>query len=270
MKKFGLLILAVAILLLISFLPAYAYNGYSGGGPKNMSSDVCDSCSDGGPQYKTLSLDEAPGYFAKEFDKVAPTPGMDWDNEILSIWFAGAAQKGWVVKTSPPDAIPGAIILGFDRSNNAWVGIVREVDNKKITFEALDDKGRVVQNRVDIENLNQEYGLFGYIWPRRTTDSVQEISLEKAMEAWKNKDALFIDVRAPEKYKQGHIPGAVSIPLLALKGRLKEIPKEKRVLLICGTGQGSSQANLILQSYGFKNTASVTGGMLEWRGGIEK
>jgi rhodanese-related sulfurtransferase len=231
---------------------------------------ACASCSGGGPQYKGHSLADAPGYFAREFDKVAPAPGMDWEDEVLSIWFPGAFERGWVVKTSPKDAIPGALILGFDKSYNVWVGIVREVDAGKIVFETLDDKGEAVQNYADVSTMKQKVSLIGYIWPMRVKDNAQKISMDKAMEAWKNKEALFIDVRASDKYKQGHIPGAISIPLTELKTRLKETPKNKTVLLICRSGQGSSQANLILQSYGFANTFSVSGGMLEWRGSIEK
>lgn len=228
------------------------------------------SCSGGGPQYKGLSLADAPGYFAKEFDKLAPSSGMDWDNDVLSIWFSGAYKKGWIVKTSPKDAIPGALILGFDQTYNVWVGIVREVDDDKIIFETLDDKGKVVRNHADVLTLKQQSRLIGYIWPIRVQDNVQQISVVKAMEAWKNKEALFIDVRNLDKYQQGHIPGALSIPLAELKNRLKEIPKNRTVVFICYSGQGSSQANLILQSFGYTNTYSVKGGMSEWRGSIEK
>jgi len=227
-------------------------------------------CSGGGAQYKELSLTDAPGYFAKEFDKLAPAPGMDWDNDLLSIWFPGAFKKGWVVKTSPKDAIPGALILGFDQSHNEWVGIVREVDKDKIIFETLGDKGKVVQKQANVSTLKQDVDLIGYIWPMRVKDNVQQISVEKAMEFGKNKEALFIDIRPLDKYQQGHIPGAISIPLTELKQRLKQIPRNETVLLFCRTGQGSSQANLILQSYGYRNTYSVNGGMLEWPGSIEK
>jgi rhodanese-related sulfurtransferase len=246
-------VLVIAVLLLIPYQQAFA----------------CASCSGAGPQYKGHSLADASGYFAKEFDKLAPEPGMGWDNEP-NIWFPSAFEKGWVVKTSPKDAKSGALVLGFDQSHNIWVGIVREVNDGKIIFETLDDKGKVVRNDADAEVLKKTFNFIGYIWPERVKDNVQQIPVEKAMEAYKNKDALFIDVRASDKYQQGHIPGAISIPLGELKNRIKEIPKNKKVLLICRSGQGSSQANIILQSYGFTNTYSVIGGMDAWPDDIEK
>ncbi|MEN6567372.1 MAG: hypothetical protein ABFC57_13835 [Veillonellales bacterium] len=90
---------------------------------------------------------DAPGYFAREFDKVAPAPGMDWEDDVPSIWLGGASEKGWVVKTSPESAIPGALILGFDKYYEKcyyiWVGIVREVSADKVVFETLDNKGKL-------------------------------------------------------------------------------------------------------------------------------
>ena len=98
---------------------------------------------------------------------------------------------------------------------------------------------------------------------------VQEISAEEAMQVWQEKTAVFIDVRTPEEYKAGHVPGAVLIPLAELEQRLAEIPREPLVLLICRSGNRSGQANLILQQHGYRNTRSVSGGMNAWRGTIE-
>jgi rhodanese-related sulfurtransferase len=100
--------------------------------------------------------------------------------------------------------------------------------------------------------------------------SVQQISMDEAMKVWRNKEIVFIDVRTPEEYKQGHVPGAILIPLSELESRRNEVARDKKVLLICRSGARSAQANLILQKYGFTNTFSVNGGMLEWRDEVEK
>ena len=121
--------------------------------------------------YKGLPANQPSGHFAKEFDQFAPSPGMDWGECQLAIWLAEAHVKGWVVKTSPKDAKPGALVLGLDKSNNAWVGIVRTIDDGKITFETLDAKGKAVQNNVDPETLQRDFGLIGYIWPERVKDT---------------------------------------------------------------------------------------------------
>lgn len=106
--------------------------------------------------------------------------------------------------------------------------------------------------------------------PEQNVSGLQEIAMEEAQAIWRSKAAVFIDVRTPEEYKQGHIPGAVLIPLNELENRQSEIPKDKKVLLICRSGSRSAQANAILQKQGFTNTFSVKGGMLEWREAVEQ
>lgn len=46
-------------------------------------------------------------------------------------------------------------------------------------------------------------------------------------------DLLVLDVRPPEEYAAGHLPGAVSIPVAELKRRLKELPKSKEIVAYC-------------------------------------
>jgi len=121
--------------------------------------------------YKGLPVTQPSGYFAKEFDKIVPSPGMDWGECLVDIWFASAYEKGWVVKTSPKDAKPGALLLGFDQAHNVWVGIVRAANDGKISFETLDGKGKVVQSNTDIETIKHDFGLIGYIWPEWAKDS---------------------------------------------------------------------------------------------------
>ena len=100
--------------------------------------------------------------------------------------------------------------------------------------------------------------------------TVQQVSMEEAVKAWRNREAVFVDVRTVEEYKQGHVPGAVLIPLAEIENRRGEIPIDKKVYIICRSGNRSSQANLILQKRGIGNTYSVNGGMLDWQGDVEK
>ena len=46
-------------------------------------------------------------------------------------------------------------------------------------------------------------------------------------------DLLVLDVRPPEEYAAGHVPGAVSVPVAVLKRRLKELPKDKEIVAYC-------------------------------------
>jgi rhodanese-related sulfurtransferase len=62
----------------------------------------------------------------------------------------------------------------------------------------------------------------------------------------------------------GHIDGAVLIPLGELQSRLSEIPTDRDILIICRSGNRSTQARGILRAAGFKRTVSIIGGMNAW------
>ena len=97
-----------------------------------------------------------------------------------------------------------------------------------------------------------------------------DISVDEALRLWQNKEAIIIDVRTPGEYRDGHIPGVVNIPLDELEKRIGEIPKDKKVVLICRTGSRSAQGTRLLRSKGFNNVYNSTGGMSTWKGPVEK
>ena len=83
------------------------------------------------------------------------------------------------------------------------------------------------------------------------------------------KDCILLDVREEEEYAQGHIPGAVNIPLSCLHNRIKDLKKDKSVLAICLSGRRAKVAAKILSEQGF-NVKIMTGGMSSWKGAVEK
>ena len=74
------------------------------------------------------------------------------------------------------------------------------------------------------------------------------------------KDAVVIDVRPNMIYKMGTIDGAINIPIVEIRERLDEIPKDKKVILSCNTGYTSYCASRILAQKGFNNVYSFMGG----------
>ena len=74
---------------------------------------------------------------------------------------------------------------------------------------------------------------------------------------------LLVDVRTPEEFAEGHIPGAVNISLQTLAERLDEIPRDQPVVVYCRSGNRSAQATQILRQAGF-DAHNMTGGMNSW------
>ncbi|NNE72889.1 MAG: rhodanese-like domain-containing protein [Acidimicrobiales bacterium] len=75
-------------------------------------------------------------------------------------------------------------------------------------------------------------------------------------------DAQLIDVREPHELARGTLPGAINIPLDSLAGRLGELDKNRRVVLLCRSGGRSGIAAELLTASGFTDVVNLTGGML--------
>jgi hydroxyacylglutathione hydrolase len=97
-----------------------------------------------------------------------------------------------------------------------------------------------------------------------------DVSVDEALRLWQSKEAVIIDVRTPDEYREGHIPDVVNIPLDELEKRMGEVPKDKKVVLICRTGSRSAQGTKLLRSKGFANVFNSTGGMSTWKGPVTK
>ncbi|HJP58391.1 MAG TPA: MBL fold metallo-hydrolase [Gemmatimonadaceae bacterium] len=76
--------------------------------------------------------------------------------------------------------------------------------------------------------------------------------------------AQVIDVRSPEEWSHGHLPGAIHIPLAALPERLDEIDRSRPVVLQCRGGGRSAIASSLLMSRGLSNVANLKGGYDAW------
>ena len=77
-------------------------------------------------------------------------------------------------------------------------------------------------------------------------------------------DVVILDVREDWEYAEGHIPGAVLLPLGSIPDRLSEIPQDKTVVAVCRSGNRSGQATQFLRQQGFDNVHNMEGGMIAW------
>lgn len=92
-----------------------------------------------------------------------------------------------------------------------------------------------------------------------------DINPAKTNEIRSRDDVVILDVREDWEYAEGHVPGAVWIPLGELPTRLNDIPKDKTVVAVCRSGNRSSQATSFLRGQGFDNVHNMTGGMNTWQ-----
>lgn len=83
------------------------------------------------------------------------------------------------------------------------------------------------------------------------------------LDAQRRAGAALIDVREADEYTQGHVPGAINIPLSELQGRETEVPGG--AVLICASGNRSSQAAGYLSTLGHPGLMNLMGGTAGWQ-----
>lgn len=81
-----------------------------------------------------------------------------------------------------------------------------------------------------------------------------------------DRDLVVLDVRAPEEFVTGHVPGAVNIPYDQVAARLAEVPKDKDVVLYCRSGRRAALAAEVLAANGYSRLGYLEGDMPAWIG----
>jgi rhodanese-related sulfurtransferase len=76
--------------------------------------------------------------------------------------------------------------------------------------------------------------------------------------------ALVVDVREPDEFAAGHIPGAVNVPLGEMRRRHAELPPDREIWLCCGVGQRAYYAARFLAQRGLK-PRNLSGGYTTYR-----
>lgn len=106
--------------------------------------------------------------------------------------------------------------------------------------------------------------------PRSGTGSksqIHEIALDQAEQALPNAK-LVLDVREPDEYRAGHLPGAVNIPRGLLEFKMSATPaydaRDLAIVLYCKTSGRAALAAQALKAMGYTNVSSIEGGFDAW------
>ena len=82
-------------------------------------------------------------------------------------------------------------------------------------------------------------------------------------------DAVLLDVRTPQEYREGHIPGSQNVPLQQLDNVEEVVENKDTVLYVyCHSGARSRQAVSLLQAMGYTNVRNI-GGIAAYSGKVE-
>ncbi|MFZ2948368.1 MAG: rhodanese-like domain-containing protein [Desulfuromonadaceae bacterium] len=79
-----------------------------------------------------------------------------------------------------------------------------------------------------------------------------------------NKNVYLLDVRTPQEYSQGRLAGSVLIPIGEFERRIREVPKNKTIVVYCAVGSRSKPVAGFLVQQGYKEVYNMTDGIVGW------
>jgi rhodanese-related sulfurtransferase len=94
---------------------------------------------------------------------------------------------------------------------------------------------------------------------------ISEVGAKRAIELQRSGEAVFLDVRDPQEYNLGKIPGAVTISRGNLEKNVEaQVPREKPVVVYCANGNRSAFAADVLAVMGYSSVSSLKEGFSGW------
>ena len=101
-------------------------------------------------------------------------------------------------------------------------------------------------------------------------DFFKQPDINQGVQEYKNAaGAVLLDVRTPQEYREGHIPGSQNVPLQQLD-KVEEVTENKDTILYvyCHSGARSRQAVSLLNHMGYTNVHNI-GGIAAYSGKVE-
>lgn len=173
-------------------------------------------------------------------------------------YYPGSLQMDIKITFSPTDGkLYGAQIVGYD-------GVDTRIDQYALAIK----QGATVEQLTRLEHAyappfssaKDPVAISGYVAGNILSGKMTPLYWREMQQADKSQVTL-VDVRTPDEYALGTIPGAINIPLDNLRERLADIPENRPVYLFCGVGLRGYLASNILKSKGYPDVRNLIGGL---------
>ena len=102
-------------------------------------------------------------------------------------------------------------------------------------------------------------------WAGHDSARAPEIEVSELRRHVSLQPVQIVDVRDPEEWTQGHIPGSVLLPMTELGYRIDELDRALPVVTVCRIGMRSLMSADELLRAGFSDVRSLSGGIIAWR-----
>jgi hydroxyacylglutathione hydrolase len=166
--------------------------------------------------------------------------------------------------------IPGAINIPFGHNLPTWAGWVLPYNRPILVVP--DDPAHMPEVathliRIGLDDVRgyleggmDAWETAGYSLSTLTSMSVHELHDRLGQ----NEPLTVLDVRTEREWDAGHIEGAIHIHGGKLQERFADVPRDKPVAVVCGSGYRASIAASFLKREGYEDVNNVLGGMTAW------
>ena len=182
-------------------------------------------------------------------------------------YYPGSLQMDIKITFSPADGrLYGAQIVGYDG-----------VDTRIYQYALAIKNGATVEDLTRLEHAyappfssaKDPVAISGYVAGNILSGKMQPLYWRELQQA-ETDNVTLIDVRTPDEYALGTIPGAINIPLDDMRERMSEIPADRPVWLFCGVGLRGYLASNILKANGYKDVRNLIGGLKTYKAATAK
>ena len=214
---------------------------------------------------------------AKVFDMTVASTGLPGKRlrqeeiDYMSSTIHPASHAGYY-----PDAMPMSIKITFDKKTGRLYG--GQIVGYDGVDKRIDELALVIKHEgtiYDLMKVEQAYAppfssakdpvaLAGYVAEDIITGKTNPVYWRELRDI-EMENKFLLDVRTPDEYSLGSLPGAVNIPLDELRDRLAELPKDKMIYTFCAVGLRGYLAYRILTQHGFDKVRNLSGGLKTYR-----
>ncbi len=223
---------------------------------------------------------EPPAYFAEMKRINARGPGRWQDVKrpalVTPADIVDTVESGAIVvdiRPAPDFAaghIPGTLNIPLNRAFLQWAGSLIPAAS---AITLIGDEAQLADAVRDLALIGIDH-VVGYAGPEvieawqrsdRPLEQVAHTTIGAVAAGIATGAVSVVDVRGAAEWDAGHVPGALHVPLGALRDRVAELPRDRPLVVHCQGGGRAAIAASVLLAAGFSNVAEMRGGMAGWR-----
>ena len=166
--------------------------------------------------------------------------------------------------------LPGSINIGMRPNSLNWLGMVVDAASEIIVVADSEADAREAAFRFRRAGYDRLIGYLadgvsGWAMQGKQLDHLPQLTADSLTHVLsKYSDHVVLDVRTDAEWHTGHIEMAMHTPISDLIQHGTDLPKQRHITAVCGSGYRSNIAGSYLKSLGYEHVFSLIGGMTAW------